>query len=201
MTADANAWDGSPATLDTEVTPVWVTLHNTSERPLRIQYDEFVLQGASGAHYGVLAPYVMRASSSSSAFTVPDGGYFDRFYIAAYLRRYYPWLPPWPGPLPYSPSLRSVAGRPGLPSASMLDRALPEGVLESGGTASGYLYFEKVSSRDSKVTFSAQLREPSPQRPERQIASIAISFRRATRPHRPPSTLYTEPPRPNWDPP
>jgi hypothetical protein len=83
----------------------------------------------------------------------------------------------------------------------MLDRALPEGVLKSGGTASGFLYFEQVSRRDGKVTFSAELREPSPQRPERQIASIAIPFRRATRPHRSANALYKEPPRPNWDPP
>ena len=47
VTADGSVRDGSPKNLPTAVTPVWVTLHNATGRSLRIQYDEFILRGAS----------------------------------------------------------------------------------------------------------------------------------------------------------
>ena len=186
MTADGSVWDSLPKNLATEVTPVWVTLHNATGQPLRVQYDEFTLKGASGAIYIALAPYVLRASRSRPAFEVPDGGDFDRFYVAAYLAPFYPWLPPWNGPLPNGPSVHSVARRASLPTASMLERALPEGVLENSGTASGYLYFQKVDAREGGATFLARLQEPTgASQPAHQLASIDIPFVHVDR--RPPS--------------
>jgi hypothetical protein len=196
--ADGSAWDGSPKNLPIEVTPVWVTLHNATGRPLRVQYDEFVLRGASGAIYIALAPYVLRASVSKPVFEVPDGGYFDKFHVAAYLAPFYPWLPVWKGPLPYGPSTNSVARRTGASTASMLDGALPEGVMENSGTASGFLYFQKVDVREDRATFLAGLQEPTRARqPTRQLAAIAIPFRRVDR--RPPNdSPYTAPRGPDW---
>ncbi|HVZ89249.1 MAG TPA: hypothetical protein VHG72_19940 [Polyangia bacterium] len=199
VTADGSVWDGSPERLATEVTPLWVTLRNATGRPLRIQYDEFTLRGASGASYAALAPYVLEASALKPVFRVPDGGYFDKFRVAAYLAWSYPWLPVWEGPLPHGPSARSVVGQPSLPTASMLDRALPEGVLEDGGTASGYLYFQKVGAKEKTVTFQAELQEPSQaQQPAQPLASIDIPFRRLAHPLRPNASLYATPPRPGW---
>ncbi len=198
VTADGSVWDSSPKKLANELTPVWVTLHNESGRSLRIQYDEFTLRGASGAIYIALAPYALRASRSNPVFEVPDGGYFDRFHVAAYLAPFYPWLPVWNGPLPYGPSLHSVAWRAGLPTASMLDRALPEGVLENGGNASGFLYFQKVDVRESGATFQAGLQEPTGARqPTHRLAAIDIPFIRVDR--RPPNeSPYTAPSGPPW---
>ena len=198
VTADGSVWDGSPKDLPTQVTPVWVTVHNTTGRSLRLQYDEFVLRGASGTIYPALAPYVLRASVSRPVFEVPDGGYFDKFHVAAYLAPFYPWLPVWQGPLPYGPSINSVAQRTGAPTASMLDRALPEGVLEKGGTASGFLYFQKVDAREDRATFLAGLQEPTGARqPTHQLAAIDIPFRRVDR--RPPKgPFYTAPRAPDW---
>jgi hypothetical protein len=198
VTADGSAWDSSPEKLATEVTPVWVTLQNATGRSLRVQYDEFTLRGASGAIYIALAPYVLRASKSRPVFEVPDGGYFDRFQVAAYLAPFYPWLQVWNGPLPYGPSIYSVAWRASLPTDGMLDRALPEGVLENGGIASGYLYFQKVGTREGEVTFLAGLQEPTGERqPAHQMASIDIPFRRVDR--RPPSASpYVAPKGATW---
>jgi hypothetical protein len=198
VTADGSVWDSSPKSLPTEVTPVWVTLHNGTGRALRVQYDEFTLRGASGATYIALAPYALRASRSRPAFEVPDGGYFDKFQVAAYLAPFYPWLQVWNGPLPHGPSNYSVWWRASLPTASMLDWALPEGVLESGGTASGYLYFQKVRTQEGEVTFLAGLEEPTRARqPTSQPALIDIPFRRVDR--RPPrDSPYTAPPGPAW---
>ena len=199
VTADGSVWDSSPKNLATEVTPVWVTLSNATGRPLRIQYDEFSLRGASSAIYAALSPYVLPASGSTEVLAVPDGGDFDKFEVAAYLAPFYPWLPVWVGPLPHGPFMHSVAWRASLPTASMLDRALPEGVLENGGTASGYLYFQKVSAEESKVTFQAGLQEPTRAwQPTHQVASIDIPFRRIYR--RPPneSPFTAPPPGANW---
>ena len=85
VTADGSVWDSSPKNLATELTPVWVTLHNDTGRSLRVQYDEFTLRGASSAIRIALAPYVLRASRSRPVFEVQDGGDFDKFHVAAYL--------------------------------------------------------------------------------------------------------------------
>lgn len=198
VTADGSVWDSSPKSLPSEITPVWVTLHNATGRSLRVQYDEFTLRGSSGAIYPALAPYVLRQSRSRPAFEVPDGGYLDNFQVAAYLAPFYPWLPVWSGPLPRGPSTQSVAWRAGLPSAGMLDRALPEGVLESGGTASGFLYFQKVDVRESRATFLAGLQEPTRAwQPPHQLAAIDIPFLRVDR--RPPrESAYSGPSGPDW---
>lgn len=197
VTADGSVWDSSPAKLSTELTPVWVTLHNATGRSLRVQYDEFTLRGASGATYVALAPYALRASRSNPVFEVPDGGYFDNFKVAAYLAPFYPWLRVWNGPLPHGPSIHSVASQAGLPTDSMLDRALPEGVLEDNGNASGFLYFQKVSPRESRATFQAGLHEPTPARqPTHQVAAIDIPFIRTDQPL--PKNSPTWPSGPPW---
>ena len=198
VTADGSVWDSSPKNLETELTPVWVTLHNETGRSLRVQYDEFTLRGASGAVYFALAPYVLRASRSRAPFEVQDGGDFDKFQVAPYLAPFYPWLPVWNGPLAFGPSIYSVAWRAGLPTDSMLERALPEGVLENGGSVSGFLYFQKVDVRESRATFHAGLQEPTPAwQPTRQVAAIDIPFRRVNR--RPPNeSPYTAPRATDW---
>jgi hypothetical protein len=80
----------------------------------------------------------------------------------------------------------------------MLDRALPEGVLENSGTASGFLYFEKVDVRESRAAFLAGLQEPTRARqPTHQVAAIDIPFLRVDR--RPPrDARYTAPRAPAW---
>ena len=198
VTADGSVWDSSPKNLETELTPVWVTLHNETGRSLRVQYDEFTLRGASGAVYVALAPHALPASRSRATFQVQDGGDFDNFQVAPYLAPFYPWLPVWNGPLSYGPSIDSVAWPAGLPTVSMLERALPEGVLENGGSVSGFLYFQKVDARESRATFHAGLQEPTPAlHPTRQVAAIDIPFRRVDR--RPPKeSPYTAPRGTDW---
>ena len=198
VTADGSVWDSSPEKLATELTPVWVTLHNGTGRSFRIQYDEFTLRGASGAIYIALTPYVLPDSRSTPVVEIPNGGFFDNFQVAAYLAPFYPWLPVWNGPLPHGPSIHSVAFRAGLPTESMLDRALPEGVLENNGNASGFLYFQKVDARESRATFLAGLQEPTRARqPTHQVAAIDIPFLRVNLPL-PRNSPYNAPSGPPW---
>lgn len=44
-----------------------------------------------------------------------------------------------------------------LPTPDMRRRALPDGVLESGGRAEGWFYFEKVQDNVDRLTFRADL--------------------------------------------
>jgi hypothetical protein len=181
VTSDGSVWHSSPANLPAEVTPVWVTVHNTTGQPVRVQYDEFTLRGPSGDRHAALAPYAAGAPPSRPAFEVSDGGYFDRFDVAPYLAPSYTWLPIWDGPLPHGPSDQSVAALPGLPTAAMLDHALPEGVLENDGTASGFLYFQKIA-RDGDVRFLAVFEAPAlAGQPAHELASVEIPFRMVTR--------------------
>jgi hypothetical protein len=39
----------------------------------------------------------------------------------------------------------------------MLEQALPEGVVESDGSVSGFLYFPAVGKREEQVTFEMKL--------------------------------------------
>lgn len=201
VTADGSVWDGSPTNLDTKVTPVWVTLHNKTGQPLRIQYDEFVLRGARGGSYAALTPYALRAVDSGPRYEVSNGGYFERFSIAPYLAPHYPWLPVWGSPLPSGLDGHSVTDRAILPTTSMIERALPEGVLGDGGTASGYLYFQRVDPHGN-VTFVAQLEGPPRwQQPGPRVAAIEISFHRVAHPWRRKRSAYSAPRAPDWDPP
>jgi len=182
VTSDGSVWHSSPANLPAEVTPVWVTVHNTTGQPVRVQYDEFTLRGPSGHMHAALAPYTAGASTARPAFQVANGGYFDKFDVAPYLAPSYPWLPVWNGPLPHGPSDQSVAALPGLPTAAMLDQALPEGVLENDGTASDFLYFQKIGAKKGDVRFLAVFEQPAQAgQPAHELASIDIPFRRVSR--------------------
>jgi hypothetical protein len=177
VTSDANVWHSSPENLPAEVTPVWVTVHNTTGQPVRVQYDEFTLREPSGETRAPLAPYTVGGSESRRAFEVSDDAYLDKFEVAPYLASFYPWLPVWDGPLPHGPSDQSVATLPGLPTAAMLEHALPEGVLENDGTASGYLYFQRIGAKNGVVRFLAVFEQPTqPGQPAHELASIDIPF-------------------------
>jgi hypothetical protein len=39
----------------------------------------------------------------------------------------------------------------------MLEKAIPEGVLESGGQLSGFVYFERLDKRLKRIEFKADL--------------------------------------------
>jgi hypothetical protein len=87
---------------------------------------------------------------------------YDRFFVAPHFAYLYPGLEPWPwafGPA-YDPfyygryyGLWPVQ----LPTQDMLEQALPEGVVESDGSVSGFLYFPAVGKREEQVTFEMKL--------------------------------------------
>lgn len=67
------------------------------------------------------------------------------------------WWYPYPYPYPYwwgypYPYYYQVP----IPSQDMVNQALPEGVVEDGGRVAGFLYFQRVVDRESRLRFEAR---------------------------------------------
>ena len=138
------------------VTPMEVTINNRHGSLLKIGYNLFSLRDTSGNLYSVLPPYSVKG-------TIREYGssyYCPGFYVAPYYSQFYPRMPGYPDPFYYDPFYydyyyncwRDV----NLPTPEMLDLALPEGVLENGAKATGFLYFEKIGEAD-RYTFEMDL--------------------------------------------
>ncbi len=177
----ANAWRGQPADLPRILTPLHVTIENHSGQPVRVQYQEFALLGSSGFRYAAIPPLQVQGTQvgelsdpapvgtfvlaraeqpSPRRWVVVRPGFAHRgFYVSPWQRYYYPQLGVWPGYFPWDPLYYDryySTWRESLPTRDMVEKALPEGVLESGGTVSGYLYFNDVD-RERAVTFDAEV--------------------------------------------
>jgi hypothetical protein len=155
VTVSANQWSGYPPTLE-GLTALHVAIVNGSERPLRIRYDAFTLVSPSGFVAAALPPLSIRGTV---LVPVQTGGFvYDRFWVAPYYVRYYPWASPWAGPFAYDPwYYDSYYGywRQPLPTQDMLAKAMPEGVIEAHGRLAGFLYFQHVHGET--VTFTMEL--------------------------------------------
>jgi hypothetical protein len=60
-----------------------------------------------------------------------------------------------------------------LPTKSMLRRGIPEGVVNNGGFIRGFLYFQKPSSGDHSLEFTAKLVDA---RSGQQLGTIRVPF-------------------------
>lgn len=155
--ARSDAWSGFPDHLD-RVTPILVTIDNQSKVPLRIRYNEFALvDQQSGARYNAIPPFSIEGTESEPI----DATDFSGFRIAPYHARYYPGLVPYDGLFPfdqfyydsYYPAWVDVE----LPTGDMIQKALPEGVIEPGGRISGFVYFENVHGHPGQVEFMEEV--------------------------------------------
>lgn len=177
LVADGDAWRGSPGDLERRVTPVEVRLENRSGRPLKIQYGHFALVGESRFRYSAIPPLALRDTSAVSqgpetgtggsgsvgmAWRTGWGPYSSGYGFGRGRGRGWGWPggfydPFWGSPFygPYGYPYRYYSEP--LPTQDMLNRALPEGTLEDGGTVMGFLYFQGVADREASVTLQAKL--------------------------------------------
>jgi hypothetical protein len=157
VVARAGAWRAFPMALDAIATPVLVTIENESDVPLRLRYADLALVSPDGPRFAARAPFEI------------DG------YIPEPAWGYYPYGP-YVRPYPRYYAVRNPAGRlvmadpfwydpfydpygfvsVPLPTADMVQLALPERVLEPRGRATGFVYFDRVS-KVSRVDFTARL--------------------------------------------
>jgi hypothetical protein len=157
VAVSGNAWKGNPSNLTETFTPVQVTIENHSGRPIRVSYQDFGLKGGSGFTYAAIPPVV---AAQGQALVEAPNFYYDRFFLAPHLYRFYPGYPLWPDPFYYDPLLynRLYGYWPAaMPSKDMLSQALPEGVVQDGGKVTGFVYFEGVTNRESHVDFVLNL--------------------------------------------
>jgi hypothetical protein len=150
VVVSANAWSGVPRSLDGWVTPLLITLTNDGAREVELRYDHFALVSPGGATYEALPPFRVSGVSHTpvEAHAAPHG-----FGVAPYLGPWYPRWTRWDGPFPYHRAYYwdtwstwntwTTMARVGLPTADMIQKALPEGVLAPGGRITGFVYFEE----------------------------------------------------------
>lgn len=158
ITADGDAWKGSPPTSQ-ELVPVLVTINNESEHPLKISYDAFSLELSGGFHLAPLPPYrVAQESAVESAPAAPDF-YYSSFFVSPWYAPFYPGFAVWPDALGSGFDYNGAyGGWPAEPDETVLSRAIPEGVLDSGGKLSGYLYFASPHADERmNVQFTTRL--------------------------------------------
>lgn len=162
---DTAAWDGSPVVSDL-LTPIRVSVTNHSDQPLRIRYANFALLGAYD-RYAALPPLVLQRQDDvlvlAAGGPVVDKPELDYtgFFVAPYYAPAYPRLSPYEGSLMvdedyYRRYLAVWSALPGLPDEEIARKALPEGVLATNASVSGFLYFERVADGEEKVNFMAQ---------------------------------------------
>lgn len=179
---DGDAWRGEPARLPEVVTPVKVTIENSSGRPMRIAYLDLSLDGKK--HYRALplvshdVPLSVRQNAPALRLVVnepvapeapadpqrPKPRFQSKgFFVAQFYKKQYPAYEPWPRSINTRSPTESISNAllaANLPSADMVADGLPEGVLESGGMVSGYLFFDRVEPKETRVNFNLRLTDP-----------------------------------------
>lgn len=106
----ADAWKGQPADL-TKVIPLLVTI--ASSNPIRLRYQEFLLDAPAGDRRAALPPFEIRGAETAPVGTVglAPGPYpypIVGFRVAPHLRRFYPRLHRFAGPFAFDPGFYST---------------------------------------------------------------------------------------------
>ena len=151
--AAAGAWRGWPADLSRFVTPIHLSLANRGGAPVRVTHDDFVLV-ASGLRLPAVLPYEVRGVvHRPPPPTLPSAG-FSLDAIDPPATRDWALRAP---PVSAEADPAYVGQQFELPSPDVLDRALPEGVLQPGGVARGFVYFERLDAHPGPVDLVARL--------------------------------------------
>lgn len=159
--ARSKAWHWNPTDLDSKVTPLLIEMHNNGDRPVLVRYNHVSLADDAGNRFNVMPPYDIDGTVNE-AFMVRNPYYgFSRFSVAPYLSRWYPRFSRWDGAFAYDPAYyRPYVTRyaeVALPTADMVQRALPEGVMSPGGSAEGFVYFEAFKRGAKTLTLNVDI--------------------------------------------
>jgi hypothetical protein len=151
---DAGAWRGERR--NDVLAPVRVDLTNGSGRPLRVTYAAFSLGNPHGFRLAALPPFQVAAQNATAVANPAFVG--GGFLVAPWHARFYPHLGVWSGPLAFDAPYYDqwYPAWPSVPDQEVLRQALPEGVLEPGGHAQGFLYFRREKP-GAAVEFLASL--------------------------------------------
>jgi hypothetical protein len=154
---DAQAWE-PPPDLAGKVTPLRVSLANGTGVALRIRYDQFRVLSPTGDRFSVLPPLPADLGSADIEPLAPEFE-SESFFVPPHLIRVFPNQGLWAGPFEQrSNGLDGYESWPeGLPTTRMVQRAIPEGVIEVGGRVRGFLYFPPLPEGVPRYVFEADL--------------------------------------------
>jgi hypothetical protein len=151
LVASADSWDGELVRHFDEIAPLQVTITNGGTVPLSIRYEHFRLMTGAGETSAALPPFDIDQTQTVPFERAARAGVYPyplrNFAVAPYLVPYYPGLPIVDGRFLYDGAFygryypRWV--RVQLPTAEMLRKALPEGILRPDGNMTGFLYFDR----------------------------------------------------------
>lgn len=175
IVADAEAWNADPVHLPRVMTPMYVRIRNDSDREIAIRYQDFRLESDLGRTLSPMPPIAIdRAGPLRTAVgPVPSS---QGFRLAPYYRDLFGEdTDYWTGGFLFDPYYydRYAEWQPALPTEAMVERALPEGVLEPGGWVAGFVYFDRVEDDARRVTLHVAVDLPQG---EERVATIEIPF-------------------------
>jgi hypothetical protein len=139
LTVQAQAWDADPANLHEVMTPLRVELFNGSDQPIQVRSQEFQLVTSSGERMPAIPPYDIDKTVAQRV-EVPHAYPYDPYYHYGYYDDYF-----WDTVVI------------DLPTDQMVAFALPEGVIEPGGNASGFLYFDDIDEDETRARLEMHL--------------------------------------------
>ena len=158
ISARAHAWRAMPSSLEMIVTPILVTIENNGTAPLRIRRDDFALVAADGSRYVARGPYEIEGFATEQA---PAALAYPQFSfgvgIGAHRGGRLGLGPPFGDPFWYDDYYYPMTVTIPLPTADMVQMALPERVLAPGERTEGFLYFDRVKRKAKRVDFTARL--------------------------------------------
>jgi len=149
------AWRGWPSLLPTLVTPVRVRVVNGGGVPLRLDAGLFALALPDGRRLAAAPVDDVRAVVAEPPPTSrPVAG----LTLGPLREQSGPgWALSEAVPDPRSDPSQEVSRTWELPSADMVQSALPQGALAPGASASGFLYFEHAPAGTAPVSLTARL--------------------------------------------
>ncbi len=156
LRVDSGAWRAG--SVRDALVPVQVRIENGSGRALRVTHSQFTLNGGAGFRIQALQPLQVAVQNASSA--IVPGYEYSGFWLAQWQARFYhPGYPIWSGAMGFDSAYYAAwhgAWPASLPDLDVLQRALPEGIADPGGTVSGFLYFPD-QPRGKALLFTASL--------------------------------------------
>lgn len=172
--ARVEAWRARPLDLDTVVTPVLVTIDNGSDIPIRIRYDEFALVSPDGRRLAALAPFDVDGVLWERVVERPFGRFHHHWFFVARDRLGRQRLV---HPFHFDPFFDDFSffrfAPVRLPTADMVQMALPERVLAPHERVAGFLYFERVGRDLLQLDFTLRLVD---NRTGEALARLTIPF-------------------------
>jgi hypothetical protein len=140
-------WKGDERVRE-HVTLLKVMISNNHGALIKIAYGLFSLRDTSGILYSALPPYALEGSIQEYRSQYTCSG----FYVAPHYSPFYPHMREYLDPFYYDPlyygHYYNCWRETDLPTPEMLNKALPDGVLENNANASGFLYFQKIGEAD-----------------------------------------------------